>query len=386
MANHRNKVCFHCVFGVVLLIFILNAVLLVSRYGLTEHGKACEEEIADNKSRSTNTSKVGHHYILTSIIIGINNILQFLEYVMLGKCFYSFLFKQNVVKMEPPVSLFKHCNFYPLLLCLIIPYFLLGLAIPALGIYKEIKYSQQVANCYRHYYEVYIVYCTVDFLQYICAFTVRMLMMLSTLVIKEFWQIPKEPSQEYMLANNINEENFFEDWKYVSDDYEKRVDKYQYIGKKVNEIKKQFQAWFIIPWIIYLIASSLKTYNILRPWKVNGDNDDDEPLVNIPDITFYLYNVNQFIALFIPYFCAQIMNGCHNKYYNQMRDFQLNRFKNNPSCFSIARQLFIEKGHFDFLPQIPGTNITVNIGSPLYVILLLSGLFLSVINLSFRGK
>lgn len=63
-----------------------------------------------------------------------------------------------------------------------------------------------------------------------------------------------------------------------------------------------------------------------------------------------------------------------------MKNDQLERFKDNPSRLSFARQLLIEKEErYDFLPRILGTSITISIGSPLYVIILLAGLFLSVV-------
>ena len=166
------------------------------------------------------------------------------------------------------------------------------------------------------------------------------------------------------------------DWKTVSSNYKYHADAYKDIGKKAMEINELFQTWFIIPWMVYFIASSLKTYNILRPW--NADDDGNAPPTDIPQIYYLLYNINQFITLVIPYLCAKKINTYHQKYYNEMRRQQLEMFMESPSRLSFARQLMIEKRKkFDFTPRIIGTSITVDIGSPLYVVILLAGLFLS---------
>ena len=337
----------------------------MTRYGLTAYQTTCGES-------SKNNSEKAQEFLLTTILYGIASVLRFLEYVVLGKQFYSFLFKQNVVNTSRIFTgHFNHC-LCPVLFFFIMPYFLLGLTIPAFGMYQEIQHSQQVT---KYYYEdkVYITYSAINLLRYICAFTVRVLMILSTLAIRKDWKDAEDPQEPAGLITE--EEKFLEDWKYVSSDYKKRMHKYQDIGKKVNEIEKLFQAWFIIPWIIYLIASSLKTYNILRPWKLKDYND-----IPASDVYYLLYNINQFITLLIPYICARAMNSYHHDYYKHMREHQLNRFRDDPSRFSMARQLLIEKNtiKFDFIPRIPGTSITINVGNPLYIILLLTGLFLSV--------
>ena len=105
----------------------------------------------------------------------------------------------------------------------------------------------------------------------------------------------------------------------------------------------------------------------------------DAPPSNIPRIYYLLYNLNQFVTLLIPYLCAKKINTYHHKYYKTMRMQQLMKFKDKPSCLSFANQLLVEKEErYDFLPRILGTSITISIGSPLYVVILLAGIFLSV--------
>lgn len=157
----------------------------------------------------------------------------------------------------------------------------------------------------------------------------------------------------------------------LSGDFKKHYKAYSKIGKQVKEINELFQTWFVLPWVIYLIVSSLKAYNILRPWA--SDSDGVTPASNIPQIYYLLYNLNQFVTLLIPYLYAKKINTYHHKYYKRMRNLQLVRFKDR---LSFAGQL-LEK-RYGFLPRILGTSITISIGSPLYVVILLAGIFLSI--------
>ncbi len=401
------------VFGAVFLVFVLKFALLMGRYGITASGKTCEK-INDNETIAV-TSTVSHEYIFTVVVYGILSILRILEYVLLGKQFYYFLFKQKLI--DETTFFTKHSQrfcYIPVLFIVLLPYFLLGVIIPSLGIYQEIRHSERVAGCYRHYHEIYITYSVINFLRYMCAYTVRVVMIFTTLALSKYWfpdhngppavtssgnfspppnkqDIRDSDSDRRSEENPVREDTeevshcqdsgelkeILKDWKTVSVDYQKRAKEYVRIGNQVSEIQELFQTWFIIPWIVYFIASSLKTYNILRPWQTDGDGN--EPTVDIPQIYYLLYNVNQFITLLIPFLCAKKMNTYHQKYHKISRDLQLYTFEENTSRFASARQLQIEKeGDYDFLPRIWGTSITINISSPLYVILLLAGLFLSV--------
>ncbi len=313
------------------------------------------------------------------------------------------------------------------------PYFLLGIVIPSLGVYQEIEHSARLEECYSHYPQIYITYCVINLFRYMSAYSVRILLVFTTLAISKFWfpdyEVPAHTSSghvqcdldatlDYIVVSRLNpnsetrsqdnkisdesenkdnlsssdippeiggcgniqaklEVKAYKNWKAVSEDFHQRTMAYRSIGRQVMLIQDLFQTWFIIPWIVYLMASSLKTYNILRPW--NLDDDGNSPPSNIPHLYYLLYNVNQFITLLLPFLCAKKINTYHQKYYNTIRESQLKKFWDNPDQLSLARQLNIEKeDNYDFVPRIVLTKISINISSPLYIILLLAGLFLSV--------
>ena len=134
----RSKVCngfkliaFCGIFGAVLVVFLLKGVLLIARYGTTA---SC----SPNRGNYTAAVKteVRDGYVFTVIIYSILSILRILEYYLLGKQFYSFLFKQDTVKLN---NFFKKpAKDFWYLLSLSLPYLLLGCSVPAIGVYQEL--------------------------------------------------------------------------------------------------------------------------------------------------------------------------------------------------------------------------------------------------------
>ncbi len=377
-----KKAIFWFVFGAVWIVFSLRGLLLITRYGITGWNKC---DFNDKSSNSTNSeADVRHDFIFTTVVYAILSVLRLLEFILLGKQFYHFFFKQKDTESRVFFRAnSKRCYYLPVILLLLGPYILLGFAIPGLGILQEIKYSESRSlECSRHYSEIYITYCAFNFLRYLSAYIVRALMIYATFYLSKIWPLDDSPckrtvKQTQDSSPKLTVEQTLADWNSVSKDWKLYDKDYTEIGKKVEAIQELFQTWFIVPWIIYLIATSLKTYNILRPWR--ADSDGDTPIADIPQIFYLLYNLNQFITLLIPYLCARKMNTYHQKFFNKSREKQLEECRHNPNCLRIARQLKVEwEENFDFLPRIPGTNIPISLGNPLYVILLLAGIFFSI--------
>ena len=185
----KKIIIFSSVLGAVLTVFFLKGTLLIARYAIIPSARRCKDIDDAINGSTTISSNVTHEYIFTVIVYGILSILRFLEYVILGKQFHHFLFKQEVIK-SPTGFFTKHSKryFYLLLIIIIlIPYFLLGIAIPSIGIYQELELSQQVMACSRHYAGVYIVYSAINYLRYVTAYTVRIMMLFTTLVLSKYW-------------------------------------------------------------------------------------------------------------------------------------------------------------------------------------------------------
>ena len=345
----------------VLLIFILNLVFLITRYGITASSIKCEQSVEDD---NLTTTKVNHEYIFTVIMYAIVNCLHIVEYLILGKQFYIFFFQQKTNQ-----TIFsKECSKrFCYLFLFMLPYFMLGFAIPGLGIYQEIEHTERLAKCYRHYHEIFITYCVVNILRYASAFTVCIVIINTALYIDKLWCPDEGPctgvsnnlcrsicrcinsrtrtdNAEQMLLrvstdhqanyqtsdrpDNGNSEDqhqphttcicsttcklfqkVIEDWKKVSTDFKGRVEEYNKIGKEVQIYQELFQTWFIVPWVICFINSSLKSNHVLLPWNSTIiDGDGSTPPSNIPNIYYVMINIIQFITLIVPFLCAKRIN------------------------------------------------------------------------------
>lgn len=365
---------FYVILGAVLVTIFFKGALLMGRYGITATGRRCDENATGN---------ISHEYIFTTTVYGIVSVLRLIEYAVLGKQFHYFLFTQ---KHELSfTNSFKQYRWHLLLFSILsLPYLLLALIVPALGIYQEIEHSKRCCKDYDQGFYVFTAYCAVNVLRYLLAYIVRLIMMLTTLALRNYWllEITRPPTAsnqyEHLVSTDSDSPDSngsdLQDWRIVSVDFQKRFGDYTSIGEQVSIINELFQTWFIIPWVTYFIVSSQKTQNILGPWNTGVDCDS-----GIPQMYYMFYNINQFITLVIPYLCAKKINAYHQEYCKEIRMGQMKKFKDDPCRLSYARQLLIRKEEeYDFMPRIPGTSVTISIGNSLYIVFLLVGLFLSV--------
>ena len=72
------------------------------------------------------------------------NLLCIVEYVLLGKQFYHFLFQQKLETFFKKHS--KRFCYLFLFFIILLPYLFLGFAIPGLGIHQEIEHTEQLEN------------------------------------------------------------------------------------------------------------------------------------------------------------------------------------------------------------------------------------------------
>ncbi len=139
-----------------------------------------------NTPALANDDEDDDEYVFIVLMYIIVSLLRVLEYLLLAKQFYLFFFKQDEIK---PAEVFrKHslafCN-KALLFLILLPYLTFGVSVPLLGIYQETKLIEKVAPCSKkHYYQIYFAYCAMNFLRYCSAFTVRVLMIVTTISLR----------------------------------------------------------------------------------------------------------------------------------------------------------------------------------------------------------
>ena len=251
------------------------------------------------------------------------------------------------------------------------------LSIPILGIILEVKHGQE-ANCDGYVYEHHTVYWILDAVRYLHDVAIRLVIFLATVTVGAIWFTDSDDKGD---SDNIEDEPndrelYLRDKAAANQDHKCRMDAYTKRGTQVEHIHEIFQTWFVIPWISFLISSSLETDNILKGWK-NGPSSSGQ--YDFPEVVYMVYHFNQVFLLALPYLCMQKMNAVHQKYLNQSRFEQLAKFKTASRVAHACRNRIEKEEHYDFVPRIWGTGIKIHLDSPLYIVLLLIGVFFTIV-------
>ncbi len=334
--------------------------------------------------------------IYSSLFIG-----RFLEALIVEIFAYNFFFVQSKVNIR---EFGEHCiKGVKKNKCIVFGFIFLtiyisihSLSVPGLGIALEIRHGKGV-DCHTYPYYIYTLYWILDTIRYLYDIGVRLSMLLATIAIGRFWTEPKrnenaedadkrnenaeDPDKRNENAEDPDKEpetysDYLQDRRIVNWDHKERSQDYSQRGSKVETISEIFQTWFILPWIMFFIGSSLDTDHILQSW-MDGPSGDGK--YDFSEISYMVYNFNQLFLLLLPFLCSKKINTHHSKYIYRSRKKQLDVHK-SASRMALASIQKIEKDdHFDFVPRIWGTSIKIRVDDPLYIIFLLVSIFFTVI-------
>ena len=177
---------------VFLMIFVIVAAkkgLLIARYSVQI--EICElNETAQDGRNSLLDNNFRTGYIFTVVMWAIINFLRVIEYVVLGIATLNFIYTYPRSVQIYLDTLKKNSGkviTFILELCVLLgPYLLLVIAVPTFNIVKELEY-EEMFPCYNQNLE-YFSYTAVNYLQYLCAFSVRVAFVVTTVIIREIWR------------------------------------------------------------------------------------------------------------------------------------------------------------------------------------------------------
>lgn len=376
--------------------------------------QACREANQSNESTSAD-----QQYLFTMVVYSSLYIGRWLETLIIHIHIYKFFFTQLTIK---PSEFKKLCNkglqknrTATTLIVILIIYMLVHCeSIQILGIIVELQHGRDNINCEDYAYEHHVIYWLPDIIRYLHDVAIRSMMILATVVIRELWLNEdsiigsksangaeqnepgntdvKNQQNEPANADKINQQNepgniaenkpetytideYLSDRNKTNEDHERRTKEYAEIGSKVERILEIFQNWFIMPWLLYFIGTSLNTNHILKAWE---DGSSGEGYYDLSAISYMVYNFNQLSLLTIAFLCSKRMNTYHHKYFGKLRGDQLTKFK-TASRMAMASMNKIEKDeHFDFVPRVWGTSIKVPVENSLYIVTMLLSIFFTI--------
>jgi hypothetical protein len=167
-----------------------------------------------------------------------------------------------------------------------------------------------------------------------------------------------------------NGDQFTADWNKTARRLYHWTKGYKETGDQIKGIVSIFNTWYIIPWVVFFVASSLDVKEILQPW-----NDDS----TMARVYYLLYNINQLVKLIVPFLFVTFINLYHHEFYKRMKKNLLHGCKSaNEQAFAHLQFNIEKEEDFDFVAHIPCTGIIIHVDGPLYVLFLLLGLFFTV--------
>ena len=361
-------------FFIIIVIVTAKMGLLIARY--SNLGEICElnKTIQDGLNSLPDHFRVG--YIFTAVMWAIINLLRVIEYVVLGIATLHFIYTY-----PRSVQIYldtlnnkrgKVIKFTLGLLVLLGPYLLLVIGVPTFNILKELEY-EKMSPCYNRNVE-YFTYTAVNYLRYLCAFSVRVAFVLTTVIIREIWReslksIPLDVPDVPDVRHNDRVDQHLTHWNNTAEHLKFWISRYNRTGEVVKQITEIFQTWFIIPWLIFFIISSLDVKYTLQPWS-------DKSGSTMARISYLVFDLNQVTGLLLPFLCATLINSYHRDFYKRMKE-NLLRGCTGASEQAIAQVQFnIDKEEaFDFVARIPCTDIEMRLDSPIFLLL---GLFFTI--------
>ena len=355
----------------VVLYFAARGGLLVARYA------------RPRDSCSQNSTSI-RRTVFTSAMYGICALLRLTEYLLLVKGVYTFLSANSHFDKKEIWRILKHVwskrdIFWLFVLLFLVPVLLLlSVAIPIVGIVIEVQYSQ-ITQCKDHNQSVFIAYCVFNFGRYLFASFTRLTMAFAAIEVGRIWSVAvfESPAHEAKVEQPNQTERILEDWNVCSNKFDELSQNYHQRGKKCQIICEIFKAWFIVPWITYFIATSIKTTNVLSPWLKDEQEIQVEKRL-LPAIYYIMYNIFQLIALLVGYLCGLKINAYHHVYYASMRRAQRNAF-NSSSRRAFAHIIRTQKiEQYDFIPHVAYAYLKIPMDNPLYMLFLLLGIFFTV--------
>ena len=396
----KRLVSFGLLTAFVVFLYALKGALGIVKYArpwLCQNSTIPVEEDDSPELQGNATAKASFYF--TIVVYAVADLIRCIQYIPFFIGLYQFYvawrehepdwlqgIRSQSLRTYPP------CYFIVFLLAVV---FLFSLSIPATGIYLEYLHEKKTI-CNLSWTFLFNAYCVVNILRYVWSFIIRVGMVLATLKVREIWQnIPSAKPQESETTETPTKCTILHfcctwllDKKPIQDTgttqqgndeqmpvplHARLTKEYMEAGEMVQIMTHIFQSWFLFPWIIFFLESSLEVKDIVFIWTMHRE------IIPLAVIYYVLFNVNQMIFLLIPYMCAQKMNHLHHKCHVRIRNMQLNSEMGNECDLAEQRKMLIERDYdYDFVPRLWGLGFKVEMNSMFYIISLLLGVFFTV--------
>lgn len=338
--------------------------------------------------------------IIHSFIQGVH-VLEYIAllYGIAGFYLYSLIKKDDIKKYA--LNQFCECTNYAcigvVMLCgLGLTIFLLATFVPIailtnwpfiIAVSKNFNESSTLADVPKDT----ALYIAMAYVSHSCHSFTRISMICVTVVVRSAWLYQPQPKQRryntkyewavvLLSPKWLNIEVFrSEDQQNKSpDDLKKNfkilITNYNNTGCMIAPLHGIFQQWFVVQWIVYFIK-------IIEDFTVSINGIVKKEDISEPKMLFVITHLVYDIILFIiPYYCASLMNQCHNDYHRRLQSAQNEILCDDMEGWRLQHVLSIPKNPFYiFIPSFCGLSIPLS--SPGYNLSIILALFAIIISM-----
>ena len=248
-----------------------------------------------------------------------------------------------------------------------------------------ISFAMELKDDCVSYMNIYAAYCGMEAFHVLFDIFVRMIMLVEMFKIREVWDCTVTVLKE---SDNIISEN--REAKYLAQViFRKNLLHYYENGRKARYLMHPFKIWFLTPWLIYSVETSLNPNSLLSPWAESGST--------IEDLTKWFHIVNTTMKTFqllLQYIFALKINEYHRDYYLEMKRsvlFQYDKVGSQVEAGEKNKQFKQEylaeasqlistvefQDDFNFYPTFLGLNPRLPVDGPFFIFVLLLGVIIS---------
>ena len=224
--------------------------------------------------------------------------------------------------------------------------------------------------------QVYRVYCLLEIGHITLDIVLRAFMFRVMYKIKKEWTNKTTQNNSHQSSGSLSQGGS-EDGT-VSEAgraFLKELQDYHDKGRKVKHLLYPFTIWFLTPWIVYLLITSINPHYLLAPWT--------DAYSRIHDLSraFHLINLAyRTLLLLLQYAFALKVNQYHRDYYIKMRHrviFESGRDQKYRLEASQMMDNMYFHDDFNFYPTFLSINPRIAVDGPLYVIFLVLGVIVN---------
>ena len=260
-----------------------------------------------------------------------------------------------------------------------------GTILGLMGLGKIVlAFAMELKDDCLSYMNIYVAYCGLEIFHVCLDIFIRMIMLTEMFKIRELWDctVFEELNNDKIIT--YENPNIPRSKHLAEVIFRKNLLHYHEKGRAAQHLMHPFKIWFLTPWLVYSVETSLNPNTLLSPWTESDST--------IEDITKWFHIINVVLKtyqLILQYIFAVKINEYHRNYYLEMKRSVLFKFEKfwtfeneqfKQEYLAEVSQLIacVEfKDSFNFYPTFLGLNPRIAVDGPFYVFVLLLGVIMN---------